>query len=205
MHKNMTARTSWPDLDADHIIEAVSAVSPRSGALRCVSAVRSSDPSYHATFSTAWRRYVFLLPPMPATSSRTHVEREASTLNAMLAPLQGAPREYGALGRGLPSGKSTVTTLYYASARAVALTDAAGGTATRYATRIDLVGDRFLRRQVRTLIASAAAAADEHCCPPWTSLLDAVTSGQQRLTAHPAPPHGLCFAAAGREDDEWAF
>ena len=66
----------------------------------------------------------------------------------------------------------------------------------------DLVGDRFLRRQVRTLVATAVAAASGHLDDDSpTSLLKACTSGRQELTAHPAPAEGLVFVAAGTDDE----
>lgn len=71
---------------------------------------------------------------------------------------------------------------------------------------IELVGDRFLRKQVRVLVSTAvrearaagrllpaAAAAD------GTSLEQLVAVGDRSLTAHPAPAVGLCFSGAGYE------
>ena len=63
----------------------------------------------------------------------------------------------------MPPGKDTTTTLRQASARLVEIGEVGevgdGGGAA--ATRIDLLGDRFLRRQVRVLVATAVAAAAE--------------------------------------------
>ena len=70
----------------------------------------------------------------------------------------GAPRDFAALGRGVPPGKDTTTTLRQASARLVEIGEIGqsgdGGGAA--ATRIDLLGDRFLRRQVRVLVAAVS-------------------------------------------------
>ena len=66
----------------------------------------------------------------------------------------GAPRDFAALGRGVPPGKDTTTTLRQASARLVEIGEkgAVGDGGGAVAARIDLLGDRFLRRQVRVLI-----------------------------------------------------
>ena len=73
----------------------------------------------------------------------------------------GAPRDFAALGRGVPPGKDTTTTLRQASARLVEIGErgAVGDGGGAVAARIDLLGDRFLRRQVRVLVATAVAAA----------------------------------------------
>ena len=63
-------------------------------------------------------------------------------LRALLAPLVGAPRDYAALGRGLPRGKDSTMTLLRCDARRVELPGRGA------AVRFDLVGDRFVRRQV---------------------------------------------------------
>lgn len=263
----------WPELDAQAIASAVAAAAPQPGALRVLSAAHSLDKTYHATFATTWRRYAYLLPPMPG-ASREEVEAEARDMDGMLSALAGAPRDYAALARGVPKGKDTTTTLFHASARVVSIGGGDGSIAAPagLATRVDLVGDRFLRRQVRTLVATVAATTSmalardrealtteveraERCqtepqaaalapdgeaegvsaapceagapasSPSEASeasrpasllpvldaagraqaLLDAVTSGEQYSTAHPAPPEGLIFAAAGGEDEAWAW
>ena len=187
---------AWPELTPDAIRDAVARASPQPGALRVVSA-REVDRSYHATFSTAWRRYAYLLPPPPgATSSREEVAAEAEALDGLLRGLAGTTRDYAALGRGLPKNKPTQSLLRHAAARPVALPGGGG-----YATRVDLVGDRFIRRQVRVLVATgvAAVAAGQ----PSATFIDACTSGQQERTAHPAPPQGLVLHDAGTDEDAW--
>ena len=141
----------------------------------------------------------------------------------------GAPRDFAALGRGVPPGKDTTTTLRQASARLVEIgemseTGDGGGAA---ATRIDLLGDRFLRRQVRVLVATAVAAAAAESAAAAaavdggsegaegaegvegvegaegaaSALLAACTSGDPERTAPPAPAEGLVFVAAGTADE----
>lgn len=230
---------SWPQLTASAIHDALAAASPEPGALRLVRA-RRVDPSYHATFSTAWRRYAYLLPAS-AGQTRADVVDEAARIDRALRPMVGVTRDYAALGRAVPTGKATAMMLRLARARVVELPPpavdetgadaggayaagggdaaASGDDATRVATRVDIVGDRFLRRQVRCLVATAVAAASG-LMPPEVHqavadglvaeggaekdeaelLLRAIcTSCEQDLTAHPAPALGLVFAAAGGE------
>ena len=184
---------AWPELEVRQLEAAVAAVAPAPGALRLVRA-RHRDESYHATFSTAWRRYAYLLPRAAAAPAEA-VEAEAARLDALLQPLAGELRDYAALGRGVPAGKETRMRLRHAAARAVPLAGGAGA----FATRIDLIGDRFLRRQVRTLVSTVVAAADAG--DSADDLLGVVTSGDQVRTAHPAPALGLCFAEAGMADE----
>ena len=155
----------WPELEEAAIVAAVAAAAPIPGSLRVVSAKHTLDKTYHATFGTAWRRYAFLLPPA-AGATRADVEKEAAEMDAMLRALAHEPRDYSALARGMPKGKDTTMTLYHASARVVPLgLGSSKGSSypsttnnnSLFATRVDLVGDRFLRRQVRTLVATAAA------------------------------------------------
>lgn len=59
---------------------------------------------------------------------------------------------------------------------------------------IQLIADRYLRRMVRTLVATAVMSAiwDEP-----TRLKDALHSRDRRDTAYSAPATGLCFTGAG--------
>ena len=124
----------------------------------------------------------------------------------------GAPRDFAALGRGVPPGKDTTTTLRQASARLVEIGEkgAVGDGGGAVAARIDLLGDRFLRRQVRVLVATAVAAAAAAAAAGGESegaegaegaLLAASTSGAPERTAPPAPAEGLVFVAAGTADE----
>ena len=217
---------SWPQLSESDLHDAVARASPERGALRLVDA-RRMDDGYHATFSTAWRRYAYLLPASPG-ATRVEAAAEAARLDGLLRPLAGEPRDYAALGRSVPAGKDTTMTLRHAAARLVELPVAPSGggggdddpgvaAPTTWATRIDLVGDRFLRRQVRTLVSTAVAcassdtaaadvtddddAAADAAAAAGSDLLEACTSGEQRRTAHPAPSAGLVLAAAGSADE----
>ena len=222
---------SWPQLTEEQIRAAIDGAAP-DGSLRLLSAKRVPR-SYHATFSTRWRRYVYLLPMEPSLGV------SAEAMRAQLEPLVGRRRDYAALGRGVPKGKETTCLLHHVDVRTLTLPSEANGDQGGEGApvlRIELVGDRFIRRQVRTLVASAVlavrldtlGASQPHPPrPPQPTdadvdgrvrlnsadaldsacasslLLRMATSGVQRETAHPAPAVGLMFAGAGGEDDEW--
>ena len=116
---------SWPGLQANDLSSAIDRASPEPGALRLLRA-RQVGGSYHATYSTTWRRYVYLLPPR--SQHMDDAREEARVLDALLGPLVGCPRDFAALGRSVPHGKNTTTLLRHASARVVQLrTGSAGG------------------------------------------------------------------------------
>ena len=199
---------SFPELTVEEIRDVVDGSSP-DGSLRLLDA-QLVPPSYHATFSTRWRRYVYLLPSRGLGVTSEDIHRQ-------LAPLAGVRRDYAALGRGLPRGKDTSCHFHRASASAVTLPrlDDASLLPAEEAIRIELIADRFLRRQVRTLVSSAVWAAQMQSgqveLPPTLLgdegpdgerlLLTMATSGLQEQTAHPAPARGLVFTGAGGEED----
>ena len=78
---------SSPQLGEAELAKAVTRAAPRAGALRLVRARRMA-PGYHATYSTAWRHYAYLLPP-PPNATRAVVAAEAAALDKLLRPLAG--------------------------------------------------------------------------------------------------------------------
>ena len=78
---------SSPRLGEAELAKAIAKAAPRAGALRLVRARRMA-PGYHATYSTAWRHYAYLLPP-PPNATRAAVAAEAAALDKLLRPLAG--------------------------------------------------------------------------------------------------------------------
>lgn len=193
-HSNFTAE----DLHA-----AIDGAAP-DGELRLLSATRVPR-EYHATFSTRWRRYVYLLPIQGLGIS-------CDELSQQFEPLVGTPRDYAALGRGLPKGKNTTCLLQSVIVSVVSLPMLENSANCSSAFRIEIVGNRFLRRSVRTLVSSAVLAAQlqQHSSGSVSSvgktvkasslLLDMIASGDQKQTAHPAPPQALVLASAGMDE-----
>ena len=174
---------SWVPLSPEQLHAAVAeaAPAPRTLVLR---AARRVPRAFHATFAATRRRYTYLLPASPGG------DVPAEALDALLKPLAGAARDYRALGRGLPKGKDPSTRILAAAASRVALPCGAE------AVRLDVAGDRFLRRQVRTLVATAVHAARSRPGDEL-ALYDLATCGDVHRTAPAAPAIGLCLAEAG--------
>ncbi|CAI7862617.1 unnamed protein product [Closterium sp. NIES-53] len=100
----------------------------------------------------------------------------------------------GALAEGramcIPTGEA-------GAAGTAGVASAAGGAGMRVLC-VELVGDRFLRRMVRVLVATAvreAAAGGGDTC-----LLRLAATGERRSTAPPAPAAGLCLVDVGYSD-----
>lgn len=176
---------SWPDLQAEDVVRAIDDAAPGDCVARAVQRV---PRSFHAGFSATWRWYVYVLPLACAE------ELDVAALHAALRRIEGR-WDFSALGRGLPKGKSGECVIHHASAETVVL---GGGVV---AARIDVVGSRFIRRQVRTLVATAVHSLLHDDPGDDSGLLRRATSGDQRLTAPPAPADGLCFYGAGYGGD----
>lgn len=155
----------------------------------------------------------------------------AETVNALLKHLQGHKLDYYSYGRDTPKDKNCECILHTARASVVHLplyaavqasdhqgiagagrVDANNGqnnvAAVQPCLCIELVGDRFLRRMVRVLVATAVreslAAVSSHydvhaAEAPVQSLVKLAALADRNITAAPAPALGLCFAAAGYE------
>ena len=80
---------SWAHLDPTQLKDEIAAAGPAPGSLRVLEARRVSR-SFHATFSTSWRRYAYLLPRTPGMSPMD-VADEAREIDRVLQPLAGAP------------------------------------------------------------------------------------------------------------------
>ena len=186
---------SWYPLCNDDILRAIndySDVDVPSGSLRACDA-RKVPRSFHATFSTKWRHYAYFVPLFADDTI------SAELLDAQLATLVGPPRDFRAFGRGLPRKKSTTCQFFHASAQRVELDKDVN------AIRIDVVGDRFIRKQMRVLVSSAvyaAGVADE--AGVWGrrgELLQMASCGDSSSTPPPAPSMGLIFVRCGQY--EW--
>jgi hypothetical protein len=111
--------------------------------------------------------------------------------------------------RDTPAGKDCSCFLHTARATVVALpathqNQQLGRQSHHQCLCIELVGNRFLRRMVRVLVATAvrealpSAAAAGRTESPLEALM--CPGGDRRVTAAPAPALGLCFAAVGYSD-----
>eukprot|EP00879_Flechtneria_rotunda_P015540 GHRR01016251.1.p1 GENE.GHRR01016251.1~~GHRR01016251.1.p1 ORF type:complete len:433 (+),score=157.16 GHRR01016251.1:991-2289(+) len=135
------------------------------------------------------------------------VDLQPAAVNAVLQQLQGRRLDYYAYARDTPKDKNCECLLHMARASCVRLppTHAANNTATHKQQPeeclcIELVGNRFLRKMVRVLVATAVRAAVAHeavaHCQSQGQLLQLTESLDRTKTAQPAPGLGLCFVAA---------
>ncbi|CAN1159818.1 tRNA pseudouridine synthase A [Linum perenne] len=122
-------------------------------------------------------------------------------VNRLLQKLEGKYLSYTVFARDTKASRSigppTECLVYHARATEARLPHPDLG-AGRRVMCVELVGNRFLRKMVRVLVATsireAAAGAEDD------ALLKLVDATCRRATAPPAPPQGLCFVNVGCND-----
>ncbi|KAG8376329.1 hypothetical protein BUALT_Bualt09G0051900 [Buddleja alternifolia] len=123
---------------------------------------------------------------------------EVSRVNQLLHQLEGKLLSYRIFARDTKAsrniGPPTECFVFHARAAEAYLPCPKSGTSMRTMC-IELVANRFLRKMVRVLVATAireaAAGADED------ALLKLMDATCRRATAPPAPPDGLCLCNVG--------
>jgi tRNA pseudouridine38-40 synthase len=137
--------------------------------------VREVGRSFHARFSACSRHYVY----------RTGVDStiDVRRLDRLLQALVGR-RCFSAFARDVPRGKTTVRTLFRASARWEG-----------ELVRFDLSADGFLRHQVRVLIATAIRETRSQLADD--ALAKIAESGDRTRAAWAAPAEGLTLVRVG--------
>ncbi|PIM99145.1 Pseudouridylate synthase [Handroanthus impetiginosus] len=131
---------------------------------------------------------------------------EVSHVNHLLRQLEGKLLSFRMFARDTKAsrniGPPTECFVFHARAAEAYLPCAKDGTSTKTMC-IELVANRFLRKMVRVLVATAireaAAGADEGAL---IKLMDATC---RRATAPPAPPEGLCLVDVGYTDFQRNF
>jgi len=146
--------------------------------------------SFHPTFGATSRSYVYLIDADEKLElAFGNLKNLTCRLNALLAPLEGQCLPYSALSYGQLKTKTSDCTLTYARARRLRL-------ANQPVLAIELEGDRFLRRMVRILVASALSLAAREDEFDSQSLFELVQMRDRRKAALPAPSEGLIFITA---------
>ncbi|KAJ7559512.1 hypothetical protein O6H91_04G088800 [Diphasiastrum complanatum] len=198
------------DIQPWEIEVAINAIEPHK--LRALH-VEEVCRTFHPNFSAKWRRYVYLLPlsddeaedyitgddGVLAEEKKINVERA----NRMLCKLEGHNLSYAVFARDTQSSRSrgtaTMCTIFHARANVAELPLLKQNRTKRaHVVCVEIVADRFLRKMVRVLVATAireaaAGAAD-------TALIMMTQSTCRRDSAPPAPALGLCLAEVGYED-----
>ena len=162
--------------------------------------------SFHATYACQWRRYVYLFPlnKEDAALAGCTLQDIAQRADMLLQPLCGCNTDFHAFARMTPRGANTVCQLHSASATlAYVHNHSSACSQPCNALLVQLVGDRFLRRMVRVLVATVLR---ECVCaggaPVSARALVSIAESRDRLgTAPAAPACGLCFAGAGYDGE----
>lgn len=138
-------------------------------------------------------------------------EVDVGHMDAMLRAISGRSLNFSAFARDTPPGKECTCVIHAAratrvtlpAAAATAAADSSGGAATDVVC-IQLVANRFLRKMVRVLVGTLAResiAAAARYPGQADALVRLCEDGSRGATAVSAPPTGLCFVAAGYEDE----
>ena len=116
-------------------------------------------------------------------------------LDRMLRSLEGKELDYYAMSHGKVKTQTTLCTLHHARAGVVEWNDNSGQ--MRQAICFELVGNRFLRRMVRILVATTLREAyRDDGSGNDDALLKILASKDRKLRSRAAPPDGLIFVRA---------
>lgn len=181
----------------EEVVGAINAFAPKS---LSVWDCQLMPASFHATFSAAWRRYLYILPLHDTPEDKCI---DAERINALLGPLVGEILNYTAFARDTPRAKETSCLLY----RARAFEGHLPPTGDRVLC-IEVIGNRFLRRMVRVLVSTCVRDCiyqkrDWECGPNTHTLRDYCSDAllgdeeARKRTAPAAPAAGLCFLGVG--------
>ena len=120
--------------------------------------VEKVDKKFHPTFDASCRAYLYLIDAEPilnlvkrfhCVDSSITIDDIVSHLDGMLSQLQGKELDYFALSFGKVKTSTTLCTMFRSRAYLVETRDG------QEAIGIELVGDRFLRRMVRIMVATS--------------------------------------------------
>lgn len=179
---------------------------------RCLS-VRAASDKFHPSFDTKARTYLYLIDANVALKElcRKQPEHKGSSdgrndecqlqqvvkrLDQSLKDLEGRELDYFSFSYGRVQTENTLCRLLHARARLVA----------SRALAIELTGNRFLRRMVRILVATAlqlaifpgddndaSSSSDGNC---ESRLVQMCSARDRKQTSKAAPPGGLIFIGA---------
>jgi len=144
--------------------------------------------AFHPTFTATCRGYAYMIDL--ESFPKRFANEELSRLNQLLDTIEGKELDYVSVSYGKLKTKTSKCTIYHARAVFVEAKDGSR------ALCIELVGNRFLRRMVRLLVATLLSLAFQRLSWSDNDLLDILSTRQRDLAARPAPPDGLIFAGA---------
>jgi tRNA pseudouridine(38-40) synthase len=158
-----------------------------------VTNVQKVGDDFHPTFGATCRAYAYLIDLQNDDSTeQPRITRDTVTkLDGMLRALESQTLDYVAFSYGKVKTQTTNCTLLYARASLVEC-----AVSKKEAICIELIGDRFLRRMVRILVATALREACADTARE-DSLQQVIATRDRTICAPAAPPGGLIFVAAG--------
>lgn len=172
-----------------HFRESEPAKAGRLKAFECWRVPRRMHPLFMAT----WRRYSYILPLLPGSFEGWDLD--VAFVDAALRQIVGKVLPYNAFAYGampvtIDGTYDDICTILHASAKVANLTPATP------ALCIELVGNRFLRRMVRHLVATVCRGAT---LPDRNAdlVLNICTGGKRAEVAMPCPGVGLALTGVG--------
>jgi tRNA pseudouridine(38-40) synthase len=191
------------EMTSDEILRRVRESEPvKAGRLVCYGVARAPR-SFSARGSATWRRYLYLVPLEGSLVEGL----DTGFVNEVLNNIEGKELPYDAFAFGecrkQGAGLLDLCTLYRARAFEVTVPTADGSSR---ALCVELVGNRFLRRMVRLLVATAVREALKPDGERDAAVIDKIChEGDRARTAYPFPGAGLAFAGCGFNYKQLAY
>mmetsp|Transcript_30207 Transcript_30207/g.46216 ORF Transcript_30207/g.46216 Transcript_30207/m.46216 type:complete len:421 (+) Transcript_30207:113-1375(+) len=179
-----------------------------SPSLGCVKVEEVSE-KFHPTFDATQRGYAYMIDIEPLELLAKDIcgkdisaNQISISMNSLLKTIEGDELDYLALSFGKVKTQSTLCTLR--RVRTCLVETSCGSKALC----LELIGDRFLRRMVRILVATTLREAlsllidgsghisESRFENESTRLLELVKNGERRHSAKAASPNGLIFVGA---------
>lgn len=173
----------------------------------CIWSISEVSPNFHPSFGSKSRSYVYMIDVSALDeillNNSSDLLQLVKRINDLLQPLEGEPMDYIAFSYGPVKTETTICILSHACARLLCVqnksqNDSLDQSTSDFALAIELTGNRFLRRMVRTLVATVLQAA----LLPLShnkGLFEIVQSRDRSQTSSPAPAAGLVFIGADCE------
>jgi len=186
-----------------YVSELVNKQMEQSGlGLRIMNAERVGN-DFHPSFGATSRSYAYLIDlddddGVGIESNRPRISPIlVPKLNRMLQSLEGKELDYYAMSHGKVKTQTTLCTLYHARAGIVEWNDINNGQIRR-AICFEMIGNRFLRRMVRILVATTLRESyrEDGSGGNDEALLKILASKDRKLRSRAAPPDGLIFVRA---------
>jgi len=186
-----------------YVTELVNKQMEQSGlGLRIMNVERVGN-DFHPSFGATSRSYAYLIDldnddGVGIESNRPRISPSlVPKMDRMLQSLEGKELDYYAMSHGKVKTQTTLCTLYHARAGVVEWNDINNGQIRR-AICFEMIGNRFLRRMVRILVATTLRESyrEDGSGGNDEALLKILASKDRKQRSRAAPPDGLIFIRA---------